>query len=795
MYDDELGCNTFCKRKQTLQWKSVIVFFFICFFWHKSLPFFYNYFGRERAAQMSFYNVDAFQNFVPTTSDQTAREFASMGAFTHTVVFMFGLACASLIGFFVRQFVIEPIGIGACIGLLLWTLAVFHSMALRFLQFCFQTKFEPIYKFAHLFFKDEGGHSPFAWTSSVSYTTALLLGIIMSVDSNSVAFQKTFMPSIVLRQWLLWSGIPLILWLYLLDIVTLPFFNHVYTQQQHKNMVTAAKSSAIVLGLAMACVIPVCLSVARVLITLHTKNQYNIAAAFLHELTFLFQTIVTTSTIGLLFALVSLNEQVTPSSLAHAFLDLFQLLLQKQMLLLLMFFVSVVCILLVIAFSFAYLYDIVVCPRDHHLKRAANFLIVCLFWNCYLLGFLGSFMPFIIYAMIATYVPSLGIQYHTNEALMDGVYWVTYGSYLFPVVFHGFLKLVSVKFRWRWSLVQESILAVACIGPLVSMIHFYWSQNHTAFGIICIMTFIHLAYLLITYKNHPEFSESRFWPWFRQLEFWRAFQMYFDQHLIFDGEDINTFDSEEGHLSWGKNSSNLNFKPERDGHPISKVIGFHPHGIFPASMIHYHCTPLWYQLTGDLMPRCHVDSFVHVVPFLRDMAQWSGSKEVSREAVSKSLSDGHTIVIAPGGQAEILLHTKENSKRKVVQLNARHSGFVRIAMEHQAELVPSFSFGELQVTRNIDLLPWLQRFTRKYIGCPLPFLPVGLFGFLPIPNPTQSTWCLGKPIVFQCETAGEPTKEEVLKGQHQYFEALITLFDKYKATAGYPDWKMELLTK
>lgn len=52
------------------------------------------------------------------------------------------------------------------------------------MRYAFETKFGPVYNYATIFYKTTGGESPFAWASSVSFTSALLLGFFLSSDIN-----------------------------------------------------------------------------------------------------------------------------------------------------------------------------------------------------------------------------------------------------------------------------------------------------------------------------------------------------------------------------------------------------------------------------------------------------------------------------------------------------------------------------------------------------------------------------------------------------------------------------------
>eukprot|EP00511_Aplanochytrium_stocchinoi_P009412 CAMPEP_0204866136 /NCGR_PEP_ID=MMETSP1348-20121228/16023_1 /ASSEMBLY_ACC=CAM_ASM_000700 /TAXON_ID=215587 /ORGANISM="Aplanochytrium stocchinoi, Strain GSBS06" /LENGTH=192 /DNA_ID=CAMNT_0052017871 /DNA_START=60 /DNA_END=638 /DNA_ORIENTATION=- len=184
------------------------------------------------------------------------------------------------------------------------------------------------------------------------------------------------------------------------------------------------------------------------------------------------------------------------------------------------------------------------------------------------------------------------------------------------------------------------------------------------------------------------------------------------------------------------------------------------------------------------------DAFTHVVPAMREFCQYTGGREVSKQVVSEMLNSKKTIMLVPGGQGEIMLHTRENLDAKIISLCAKHKGFVRMALKHNAELVPTFNFGELQAIENI-YLPKMQNLGRALFGFPLPFLPVGIWGFLPIPRKVNMRWVIGKPIQPRTQIPGKPTEDEVAEMHRQYFLALRDLIDSHKEAADYGEFKVE----
>ena len=215
------------------------------------------------------------------------------------------------------------------------------------------------------------------------------------------------------------------------------------------------------------------------------------------------------------------------------------------------------------------------------------------------------------------------------------------------------------------------------------------------------------------------------------------------------------------------------------------VLGFHTHGIIPfnAGLMTYG--DAWARLVSPTLPRCIVatDAFTHVVPWMRDLGQWLGARECTRECIGKALDDGVSVILVPGGQAEIF---STKSWGDDVTVFRGHRGFVQLALRHRARLVPVFSFGEWEIMDNVHL-PRVQRVTRRWFGFPVPFWPYGLLG-LPLPRkpPKGITVVIGRPIELPLAKDGRVDDDAVRRCHAKYFDALHDLFERHKAAAGYP---------
>ncbi len=75
------------------------------------------------------------------------------------------------------------------------------------------------------------------------------------------------------------------------------------------------------------------------------------------------------------------------------------------------------------------------------------------------------------------------------------------------------------------------------------------------------------------------------------------------------------------------------------------------------------------------------------------------------------------------------------------------AGFLKLAIEQQAHLVPILVLGEVCSLRNFIDIPALQQWTYKKIGFPIPYLVVGWGGCTPLPMPGKGLrFVIGEPI-------------------------------------------------
>ncbi|CAI5488442.1 unnamed protein product [Closterium sp. Naga37s-1] len=242
----------------------------------------------------------------------------------------------------------------------------------------------------------------------------------------------------------------------------------------------------------------------------------------------------------------------------------------------------------------------------------------------------------------------------------------------------------------------------------------------------------------------------------------------------------------------------------REGHaslyPASQryIFTYHPHGLLPAIMAWFFRTSAWESLLPGIHPVALVASVLFRVPLLRQLALWGGLREVSRHGFAAAIQDQQAAILCPGGQSELSYHTA--SSERVVVLCARKVGFVRMALETRSLLVPVFCFGEAALFDNLFDMPSLQRFTYRRFGFPIPFLPIGLFGLLPLPRTSPVTLVVGRPFdpssllpaPLQPGELCSVSAEQLCGIRDRYYQEVHALFERHKARWGMAHVQLEL---
>ncbi|KIM68227.1 hypothetical protein SCLCIDRAFT_1186762 [Scleroderma citrinum Foug A] len=172
------------------------------------------------------------------------------------------------------------------------------------------------------------------------------------------------------------------------------------------------------------------------------------------------------------------------------------------------------------------------------------------------------------------------------------------------------------------------------------------------------------------------------------------------------------------------------------------------------------------------------------VPIYREILMALGISSVSKQSCSNILKrgPGEAITIVVGGATESL-----SARPGTADLTLRRRlGFIKAAIQHGADLVPVFSFGENDIYQQMPnekgtTIYALQKRFQRMFGFTLPlFHGRGLLnynlGLLPYRRRIVSV--IGRPIhIEKCE---KPTLDEVTRIQTKYIEELTRIWNTYK---------------
>ncbi|KAL6472107.1 hypothetical protein MHYP_G00182950 [Metynnis hypsauchen] len=222
------------------------------------------------------------------------------------------------------------------------------------------------------------------------------------------------------------------------------------------------------------------------------------------------------------------------------------------------------------------------------------------------------------------------------------------------------------------------------------------------------------------------------------------------------------------------------------------IFGYHPHGIFCFGAFCNFST----EATGfskkfpGIRPSLATLAGNFRLPLLRDYMMFGGICPVNRNSIDYLLSrngTGNAVVIVVGGAAESLdcapgLNSVTLKNRK---------GFVKLALQKGADLVPVYSFGENEAYKQVMFAEgswWrhVQRRLQKLLGfAPCLFHGCGFFsseswGMVPYCKPINTV--VGEPITVP--KVEDPTPDTIDMYHTMYINSLTTLFDKYKTRFG-----------
>ncbi|XP_057260784.1 diacylglycerol O-acyltransferase 2-like isoform X1 [Pezoporus wallicus] len=314
---------------------------------------------------------------------------------------------------------------------------------------------------------------------------------------------------------------------------------------------------------------------------------------------------------------------------------------------------------------------------------------------------------------------------------------------------HSWLQLLSVL-QWVLSFLLLGIVSLMLLIYLV----------FTSFWPI---SALYLAWIIFDWDT-PEKGGRRL-PCLRRWTVWRHFRDYFPVKLV------KTHDLSPSH---------------------NYIIGSHPHGILCVGAFCNFITGStgFEEMFPGIRPFLTTLAGNFRLPIFREYLMSGGLCPVTRRAIGYLLSKngtGNAVAIVIGGAAESL-----SCRPGITTLTLKNrKGFVRLALQHGAHLVPSFSFGENDLFRQVvfEEGSWMrsiqQRFQKMMGFAPCVFYGRGLTsiqsrGFLPYAKPI--TTVVGEPVTVP--KIEDPSSEVVDMYHEMYIRSLLKLFNENKTKYG-----------
>ncbi|XP_055844068.1 diacylglycerol O-acyltransferase 2-like [Episyrphus balteatus] len=261
--------------------------------------------------------------------------------------------------------------------------------------------------------------------------------------------------------------------------------------------------------------------------------------------------------------------------------------------------------------------------------------------------------------------------------------------------------------------------------------------------------------------------------WMRDNFFWKHFRDYFPVELV-KTEEL---------------PPNKNY-----------LLACYPHGVTSIGGFINIVVDIskWDELFPKVRPIGATMAFQFSTPFWRHIVKLWGLISVTKKSLLNNLTtsndpndpinaaDGYTasaVAVAVGGAKEAL----DSKPGKYIITIKDRKGFIKVAMQTGAAIVPVFSFGEVDVFDQLDNPPNsfvrnMQLLVKKVTGIsPLIILGRGFFQYNigMLPQRRRIVQVVGAPI--DVPKSDDPKKEDVEKYHQKFMDDLNALFETHKA--------------
>eukprot|EP00049_Salpingoeca_infusionum_P018162 m.356001 g.356001 ORF g.356001 m.356001 type:complete len:348 (+) comp17413_c0_seq1:211-1254(+) len=232
-----------------------------------------------------------------------------------------------------------------------------------------------------------------------------------------------------------------------------------------------------------------------------------------------------------------------------------------------------------------------------------------------------------------------------------------------------------------------------------------------------------------------------------------------------------------GVLNWLRRRFSLQLVKTEDL-PADKsyIFGIHPHSVLPfgamLALSDETETSQFTKLFPGINFRTLAATFCFYIPGYREALLWGGVVDAARYSARYILNNGYSLAVVPGGATEALYCHPDHD---VVYISRRR-GFVKLALETGASLVPIFSFNENNTYHLFGLeSQWVDTLKTKFqriFGISLPLMKNIL------PRKCEITVVVGRAIPVPHIEA--PSDEEVEKYLDLYIAGLKDLYNSNK---------------
>jgi len=277
---------------------------------------------------------------------------------------------------------------------------------------------------------------------------------------------------------------------------------------------------------------------------------------------------------------------------------------------------------------------------------------------------------------------------------------------------------------------------------------------HTIFLMICPPLFpVLILYLTLIYLFDRNVSKrgGRPSPFLRNLKIWKYLSDYFPAKVILQ-EPLD---------------------------PSKKYIfASHPHGLF-----------IWGLWANFMNNSNNIDGLLKDIPWrlltldpwfwipwVRELYMALGFASVSKESCDYLLDHGIAPLIVVGG-AEEAIDARPGTNKLILK---RRKGFIKLALQHGANLVPMFTFGENEVYHPVWNSPGsLFRRFQLWVKGKTILLPTYFpgRGYLAFPMRHELITVIGSPIEVKKKASFD--EKDVNELHQKYIEVLTALYNEY----------------